>query len=107
MQCPSLNDLLNYIRADLTEDDRAAILAHISAGCPSCQENQRWLEEVLRLTLEDKSFAYPEEVIQKVIAEFNDRSTPTRTPLRQLFAQLIFDSWTLPRTANVRFDPGV
>jgi len=107
MKCPSLTNLLDYLRGHLRADERVAIREHISRGCPSCQENQRWLEEVLRLTSEDKSFTFPEEVIQKVIAEFKDRSTPFRSPLRQLFTRLIFDSLTSQQPANVRFDPAI
>jgi hypothetical protein len=105
MKCPSLTSLLEYVREQLSADERTAVLAHISAGCPACQENQRWLSTVLHLTSEDISFEFPEETIQWAVAQFKAKSAISPSPLRQFFAQLVFDSLTPRRLADIRSDP--
>jgi len=104
MKCPSLIKLLDCLQGRLPADDRSAVLAHLSSGCPGCRENHGWLEEVLRLASEDKSFEYPEETIQQVVSYFKTRPAASSPSLRQFFARLIFDSFTPFQMADVRSD---
>jgi hypothetical protein len=85
-------------------EERAAVHAHFSSGCPHCREDQSWLEEALRLASEDKLFEYPEETIQQVISYFTTRPEDPALSLRQFFARLIFDSFTPYQMADVRLD---
>ncbi|MGH9844441.1 MAG: hypothetical protein ACREEM_37445 [Blastocatellia bacterium] len=105
MKCPSINNLLDYVRGRLAANERDLILGHLSTGCTGCQESQRWSEEVLRLTSEDKLFQVSEETIQVLVARFNSQSTAASPSLTQFFAQLIFDSLVPRQLADVRADP--
>jgi hypothetical protein len=101
MHCLSLSSLLDYLRGHLSEAERAAVSEHLAAGCPHCLENQRWLEEVQQLTAQDDSIEFPEPVIASVVARFRRQA---RSPLRQIVAQLIFDSLFPQQLAPVRAD---
>jgi hypothetical protein len=102
MGCPSLNELFDFARERIAPPEREAVEAHLSTGCSRCKENYGWLAEVLRLTAEDRSFDFPEEVIMSVAAWMRPQPTATRTPLRQLVAQLVFDSLMSRQFADVR-----
>ncbi len=102
MGCPSLNQFFDFARERMTPPERETVMAHLSTGCPRCQENQRWLAEVLRLTAEDLSFDFPEEAIARVVAWMRPQPAATRTPLVQLIAQLVFDSLMPRQFAGVR-----
>lgn len=104
MKCPSINDLLDYVRGRLTANERDPVLMHLSAGCASCQESQRWLEEVLRLTSEDKLYPVPDEMIRYLMARFNSQSTTASPSLTQFLAEMIFDSLVPRQMADVRSD---
>lgn len=101
MNCLSLSSLLDYLRGHLAAAERAAVSEHLDAGCPHCLENLRWLEEVQQLTAQDDSIEFPEPVIARVVARFKRQA---RQPLRQIFAQLIFDSLFPQQFAPVRAD---
>lgn len=105
MRCPFLNSLLDYARGQISAKERTEIVTHISDGCQSCQENLRWLEEALRLAAADKSYVLPEELILQVVAQFKARLAMPLSPLRQFFAQLIFDSFIPSRLAGLRSAP--
>src|SRR5262245_12295707 len=104
MKCPSLINLLDYFQGQLPADERSGVLAHLSSGCPDCRENQRWLEEVLHLASEDKSFEYSEKTIQQVVSYFKARAATTSPSLPQFIARLIFDSFASNRLVDVRSD---
>lgn len=104
MQCPSLNSLLDSLRGQLPPSEHDAILKHLSMGCVTCQENHRWLEEVLQVTSEDELFQAPEETIQYLVARFNSQSTAASPSLAQYLAEMIFDSFVPQQLAGVRSD---
>lgn len=105
MNCLSLEELFDYLRGQGAEAERAAIAAHLETGCPHCLENQRWLRAVERLAAEDDSITFPEQVIARVVSRFREQAA-SRPPLRQLIAQLIFDSLFPQRLAPVRSAAG-
>lgn len=102
MKCPSLINLLDCSQGRLPTEERAAVLAHLSSGCPDCREDQGWLAEALSLAFEDKSFEYPEETLQHVVSFFGARQEAPAPSLRQFFARLIFDNFTPYQMADVR-----
>jgi hypothetical protein len=102
MECPSLSNLLDCLQGQLPADERPALLAHLSSGCPGCRENQRWLEEVLQLTSEDKSFEYSEKSIQQVVFYFNAQYAKSSPSVPQFIARLIFDSFAPNQLMDVR-----
>lgn len=105
MRCPSLQSLLEYVRAQLAVNERTEIALHLAAGCRSCQENLRWLEEAVGLAAADRSYALPEELILQVVAQFRVQPVTSSSPVRQFLAQLIFDSFILRPLAEVRALP--
>ncbi len=104
MKCPSLAKLLDCLQGQLPADEHSTVLAHLSSGCPDCRENHVWLEDVLRLASEDKSFEYSEETIEQIVTYFKARPAAPSPSLRQFFARLIFDSFAPYQMADVRSD---
>jgi hypothetical protein len=104
MECPSLISLLDCMQGQLPADERSAVLAHLSSDCPGCRDNQRWLEEVIQLASEDKSFEYSHETIQQVVSYFKTRSATSSPSLPQFIARQIFDSFASNQLVNVRSD---
>jgi hypothetical protein len=95
------------IRGKATENELAEFSSHLATGCPSCTEEHQWLSEIIRLKTADVSFDVPEELIQWTVAQFKVQSATFATGLRQLLAQLIFDTLTSPLLSPVRSDqPG-
>ncbi len=102
MRCPSLEKLTDFLRDAVVGTERATIQAHLAAGCPSCQHNQQWLLEVKRIAPLDDSFAFPAELTARILAWMPAAQPPTRTPLRTLIAQLLFDSFAPLPLAEAR-----
>jgi hypothetical protein len=105
MKCPSIDNLLDFISTRAAESRRLEIQTHISAGCPHCQENSRWLSDVLSQKVDDKSFDAPDDLIQWLVAQFRVQSAalrPTPSRLRRFIADLVFDSISTPRLVGVR-----
>ena len=93
------------MRNRASETESAGIGAHLSTGCSRCRENRQWLAEVARLKAGDNSFDAPEELIRWIVAQFKVASAgfpPKPSRLRRFFAELVFDSLTARRPANVR-----
>lgn len=105
MNCPTLHDLFQAMRRRASETESAEVMAHLSTGCPRCRENHQWLSEIVRLKTEDESFDAPEELIQWSVAQFRVQAAgfaPKPSRLRQLIAELTFDSLTAERLVGVR-----
>ena len=106
MGCPSLNELLDFAQERLAPLEREAVQTHLATGCPLCRKEQGWLTEVLRLTAEDRSFDFSEDVIGRVVAWMHPKaSAPAaaeQSPLRRFVAQLLFDSLMPRQFADVR-----
>jgi len=100
MACPSLEELLGLIQETLEGTTKTAIANHLST-CSKCEENQRWLAQILDLTATDESFDFPEDVIQWSVAQFKTAgaSEPSRM---QIFAKLVFDNLLPARALEVR-----
>jgi len=97
MTCPSIEEILRFIQGSLEPNSKAVLGAHFATGCGPCEENRRWLNELLLVTARDDSFDFEEETIEWSIAQFKAMSG--MTPLRKrLSARLIFDN-LMPRQA--------
>src|SRR5215468_10018229 len=100
MACPSLEELLGLIQETLESRTKTEIANHLST-CSKCEENQRWLSQVIDLTATDESFDFPEGVIEWSVAQFKaaDASEPSKM---QIFAKLVFDNLLPARALEVR-----
>jgi hypothetical protein len=105
MKCPTLNELADYTRGLLADDEYSVIKTHVMAGCRNCLENLRWIEEVAHLAREDRSFDFPEETIKGMVAWFKTQPTHAPPSVRKLVAKLIFDSLSPDQLAPVRNQP--
>lgn len=102
MNCPPLNELLDYARQLLTPTERTRVAAHLETACRACAENMQWLTEVATSSAAHPSYLLPAETPQGMMAWF--RSQPpheSRSPL-QLIARLLFDSFTQSEWALAR-----
>lgn len=106
MNCPSYADLLDYLRGQAEKAGGMDVSSHLSADCNACQENLRWLEDLLQLAAADNSIEFAEPVIAQAVATFRKSATPARS-LRQIFAQLIFDSLVPQPALAMRSEPGM
>ncbi len=102
MGCIPADSLVDFLRGQGSDAQREGIAAHLATGCQECSRRQRWLSEVLHLTSQDDSFEFSEAVIARVIAQFKGWVARDRTPLRQMIAQLIFDSFFPGTLAEAR-----
>jgi hypothetical protein len=101
-RCINLEKLVDYLRV---KDDAAArqpIANHLATGCQTCIGNQQWLAEVLELTATDQSFDFAEAALQRTIALFKPSKQESRLKLREIVAQLVFDSFWQPQPVQVR-----
>jgi hypothetical protein len=101
-RCIKLENLVDYLRVTGDPTTRKPIASHLATGCRACTNNKQWLSEVLELTASDRSFDFAEDALQRTIALFNPGRLPGRPKLRQIIAQLIFDSFWQPPLAEVR-----
>lgn len=102
MSCPPLNELLDFTRNLLTEAESVAVKAHLSSGCGKCEENLHWITEASQLAAQDHSFDFPEETINGLVAWFKAQPPHARPTLRQLLANLMFDSLATHQVAFAR-----
>ena len=104
MKCLSLVKLLNYLQNPAENRERNRVDAHLATGCQVCNENLKWVEMVISITAEDRSFEFSEETIAAIVAQFKERAAAGLRPIRQYIAELIFDSGLLPQFAGGRPD---
>ena len=100
MGCPSLEELLGLIQETLESRTQTEIASHLST-CSKCEENQRWLSQMLDLTAMDESSDFPEDVIQWSVAQFKAAGA-TEPSRMQIFAKLVFDNLLHARALEVR-----
>lgn len=101
MTCPSLEELMEFLRGFVPPATKTAIEQHLSSGCPSCVKNRQWLHEILDAARRDDSFEFSEETIRWSVAQF--KAISSMMPSRgQLLAKLIFDSLRPTQAVDVR-----
>jgi hypothetical protein len=102
MACPTLNELLDYARRLSSATDAETLLAHLRRGCAPCADNVQWLEQVTGTAASDRSFDFAEEHIQGLVMWFKAQRAHAPRALRQVVAELIFDSLNPAQLAPVR-----
>lgn len=101
-RCISLENLVDYLRVQGDPAVHTPIARHLATGCPACQANQQWLAEVLELTATDRSFDFAPAALSRALAIFKPGWPERRPKLRQIIAELIFDSFWQPQLAQAR-----
>jgi hypothetical protein len=100
MGCPSLEELLGLIQGTLEGRTKTEFAEHLST-CSKCEDNQRWLSQMLNLTATDESFDFPEDVIHWSVAQFKAASASAPSKM-QILAKLVFDNLLPARAIEVR-----
>ena len=78
-------DLSDYVDARLSPEMRETVEAHLSTGCPVCQEQLAWLQRVIRAARSDDTAEPPRSAIARAKALYRvrvRRSAPARSRLR-------------------------
>lgn len=102
MACPTLNDLLDYVRRLSSVSDTLSLQEHLRRGCATCADNVDWLEQVTGTAAADRSIDFAEEHIQGLVMWFKAQRAHAPRPLRKIMAELIFDSLNPSQLAQVR-----
>lgn len=98
----SLDQLADLIQDHLAIEERAPVLAHVSA-CDQCAEGMRWLSHVLSLTRSDANEDAPPHVLMRAMRLLRKPTAPQPLgPLRRVLATLRFDSAQMPAAFGVR-----
>jgi hypothetical protein len=104
MNCPSFEQLVDFLDRRLDEADATAVAIHM-AGCPACSDVTGWYERVRGAAASDDSIAPPAWVLKRAVRIFDaqQRSSPRLTErIGQVIASLVFDSFARPALAGVR-----
>ena len=104
MNCPSFEQLIDFLDRRLDEADAAAIATH-TASCSACADVTGWYGRVRGITASDDSIAPPSWVLKRAVRIFDSqrRSSPGLTErIGQVIASLVFDSFARPALAGVR-----
>jgi hypothetical protein len=112
MECLSLSILLKHLQDQDDNGEHVVIYAHLSTGCQVCHENLQWLNKVITLAAEDKSFEFSEETLAAIVTrlkeqvaidlQIKEQKPIGLQPIRRFFAELIFDSGGLPQLVEAR-----
>lgn len=102
MVCPSINELFDFARRLLSVENAQAVHTHLQKGCAACSDQVDWLAQVVNVAAHDRSFAFPEEQVKGLVAWFKAQPAHASRSLRQLVAELLFDSLNSVQLAQVR-----
>lgn len=101
--CIPLDALAMYLQGGAAQREKTPEIArHLASGCAVCATNERWLAKAVQLARADHSFALSPEAIANVVAHFKAQTAAQRPTLRELIAQLVFDSFGSMQLAPAR-----
>jgi hypothetical protein len=105
MNCPSFEQLVDFLDKRLDEADAAAVAIH-TASCAACEDTKGWYERVRAVTADDDSVAPPSWALKRAVRIFEaqrPRSSARLTErIGQAVASLVFDSFARPALVGVR-----
>ncbi|MBX3277687.1 MAG: hypothetical protein KF868_06760 [Acidobacteria bacterium] len=102
MNCPSTEEIMDYLRGAIRPVTGLEVGAHLATGCPACAEQRQWLGEVLAVTAGDRSYDFPAATITRVVEWYKEQTAGKAGLIRKLAAQLVFDSLQPSHLAPVR-----
>lgn len=103
MKCPPYEDLIEYSLGKMPETAGEDLGRHLS-GCNDCTRNIESIRLIKHVAFQDKSFDFPEDTIQGLVAWFRSQPPFETQSVWSWTATLIFDSLTPRSPAPVRAD---
>jgi hypothetical protein len=91
---------VDFARGVLDESARAAMAAHLAAGCDRCRRKAELLGELAEVTENDPEFEPPESVLRMAHAIYQRPERPES--LVRILARVVYDSLNSPLPAGVR-----
>jgi len=101
-----ISDWTDYARGTATEPNRAAMEAHVNAGCRGCHATLAFVNRVVASTRTDGLYNPPESVVRCAKA-LGAMLRPQRIPVSRLVARLVYDSFRDPAPAGLRAEDRV
>jgi hypothetical protein len=98
MQHLSIEEIRNYLQGRASDTERSAAEAHFQS-CSECSESKQFLAElVLNLRLAE-ACEPPARVLEAALNVIPACPAPEKKPLREFIAELVSDTFELPRFA--------
>lgn len=104
MNCPSLDQLIDYLRGQLSSSEKNVVQTHLATGCQHCDAEFAWLTETLQLTRSDDSFDFSEDHLRWAVNLFKSQTAARETSIQRWLGRLIFDSFRAQPLAATRSD---
>ena len=102
MECPSLEQMVAFVRGQVDPADRERIAGHLATGCAACQKNQSWGNLVSGLLTGDQAADFPDDLIQWSVSQFKVHVRRPESRWQTWIARLVFDSHMVQPQAQVR-----
>ena len=100
----SLSTIFEYLGSTLSPEEAAKVAEHLASPCEACRIQVQRAEEMLDLlTQPERTTIPPANVVKRALGLLNTR--PVQRPLRQVIADLVYDSFRQPSLAAMRGAP--
>jgi hypothetical protein len=97
----SLEEWADFVRGAGDDPSRAAMAAHLDAGCARCAQAVGMLQRTAQVMTADEQNPVPDHAIRQARAVFS-MYQPQTSRLRRIAAQLLFDSAREPLPVGIR-----
>ena len=101
-----ISDWADFARGTATDADRAAMDAHLTAGCRRCNATLAFVKRVASATRADSLYGPPDSVVRCAKA-IGTMLRPQRVPVSRLVARLVYDSFRDPAPVGLRAEDRV
>ncbi|HEY2380775.1 MAG TPA: zf-HC2 domain-containing protein [Terriglobia bacterium] len=105
MQHVSADDILTYLDGKASDARQSALEAHL-AVCAGCAEEKKQFQALEFRLRQEPRFEPPADAVQAWIDLFPGPLQKPKSPLRQIIASLVFDTFDQPLLAGVRSHGG-
>jgi hypothetical protein len=104
MNCPGLEQLLDYLDGRTGGTTAQSVASHLTRGCRQCDGDQEWYQQVRLIAATDDSIEPPPWVLKRALRLFNAVRVRTSIGARVggVVASLVFDSSSRPALAGAR-----
>src|SRR5437763_16795216 len=91
MKCPSLDQMVAFVRGQVDPAERERIAGHLDTGCPACQKNQSWGNLVSGLRTSDQAAGLPDDLTQWSVSQYKVHVRRPESRWQAWIARLIRD----------------
>ena len=107
MACPTLDELLDLLQGELSEDKRGAVQRHVEAGCVRCHREMSRLRDLLEVVTNPCLLDPPEWLFRHAVVLFRQRlKDPSPSRISRILAFLVIDNFAESRLLGLRhIDP--